>query len=84
MLLVTAFDLGHCIYQALKAGISGFLLKDEPPETLAAAVRTVTAGDALLAPGRGMSDCFRGNVPDTATGTGIMPGMAASVAVAGT
>ena len=31
MLLVTAFDLDHCVYQALKAGISGFLLKDEPP-----------------------------------------------------
>jgi DNA-binding NarL/FixJ family response regulator len=50
VLVVTAFDLDHCVYQALKAGVSGFLLKDEPPETLAAAVRTVAAGDALLAP----------------------------------
>ncbi len=59
MLLVTAFDLDHCVYQALKAGISGFLLEDEPPETLAAAVRTVAAGDALLAPGHGMSARIR-------------------------
>ena len=50
MLVVTASDLDHCVYQALKAGVSGFLPKDEPPETLAAAVRTVAAGDALLAP----------------------------------
>jgi len=34
-----AFDLDHCVYQALKAGVSGFLLKDEPAETLAAADR---------------------------------------------
>ena len=50
VLVVTTFDLDHYVYQALKAGASGFLLKDEPPETLAAAVRTVAAGDALLAP----------------------------------
>jgi DNA-binding NarL/FixJ family response regulator len=50
VLVVTAFDLGHCVYQALKAGVSGFLLKDEPSETLAAAVRSLAAGDALLAP----------------------------------
>ena len=50
MLVVTAFDLDHCVYQALRASVSGFPLNDEPPETLAAAVRTVAAGDALLAP----------------------------------
>jgi DNA-binding NarL/FixJ family response regulator len=50
VLVVTTFDLDHYVYQALKAGASGFLLKDAPPETLAAAVRTVAAGDALLAP----------------------------------
>ncbi len=50
VLVVTTFDLDHYVYQALKACASGFLLKDEPPETLAAAVRTVAAGDALLAP----------------------------------
>ena len=50
VLVVTTFDLDHYVYQALKAGASGFLLKDEPPERLAAAVRTIAAGDALLAP----------------------------------
>jgi DNA-binding NarL/FixJ family response regulator len=50
VLVVTTFDLDHYVYQALKAGASGFLLKDEPPERLPAAVRTVAAGDALLAP----------------------------------
>src|SRR5208283_5014115 len=35
VLVVTTFDLDHYVYQALKAGASGFLLKDEPPETLA-------------------------------------------------
>lgn len=50
VLVVTTFDLDHYVYQALRAGASGFMLKDEPPERLAAAVRTVAAGDALLAP----------------------------------
>jgi DNA-binding NarL/FixJ family response regulator len=50
VLVVTTFNLDHYVYQALKAGASGFLLKDDPPERLAAAVRTVAAGDALLAP----------------------------------
>jgi DNA-binding NarL/FixJ family response regulator len=50
VLVVTTFDLDHYVYQALKAGASGFMLKDEPPERLAAAVRVVAAGDALLAP----------------------------------
>lgn len=50
VLVVTTFNLDRYVYQALKAGASGFLLKDDPPERLAAAVRTVAAGDALLAP----------------------------------
>jgi DNA-binding NarL/FixJ family response regulator len=50
VLVVTTFDLDHYVYQALKSGASGFMLKDEPPERLVAAVRTVAAGDALLAP----------------------------------
>jgi DNA-binding NarL/FixJ family response regulator len=48
--VVTTFDLDRYVYRALKAGASGFMLKDEPPERLVAAVRTVAAGDALLAP----------------------------------
>jgi DNA-binding NarL/FixJ family response regulator len=50
VLILTTFDLDEYVYDALRAGASGFLLKDVPPEQLAIAVRTVTAGDALLAP----------------------------------
>lgn len=50
VLMLTTFDADRYVYQALKAGAAGFLLKDEPPERLVAAVRTVAAGDALLAP----------------------------------
>jgi DNA-binding NarL/FixJ family response regulator len=48
--MLTTFDLDHYVYAALAAGASGFLLKDVTPEHLVAAVRTVRAGDALLAP----------------------------------
>ncbi|HSA52366.1 MAG TPA: response regulator transcription factor, partial [Yinghuangia sp.] len=44
------FDLDEYVYEALRAGASGFLLKDSTPEELVAAVRVVAAGDALLAP----------------------------------
>jgi DNA-binding NarL/FixJ family response regulator len=50
VLILTTFDLDEYVYQALKAGASGFLLKDATREQLAAAVRTIAAGDALLAP----------------------------------
>ena len=50
VLILTAFDLDGYVYDALRAGASGFLLKDAPPEQLVAAIRTVAAGDALLAP----------------------------------
>jgi DNA-binding NarL/FixJ family response regulator len=50
VLILTTFDLDEYIVQALRAGASGFLLKDVPPEELAAAIRVVAAGDALLAP----------------------------------
>jgi DNA-binding NarL/FixJ family response regulator len=50
ILILTTFDLDEYIYEALRAGASGFVLKDEPPERLIAAVRTVAAGDALLSP----------------------------------
>lgn len=50
MIILTTFDLDHYVYAALAAGASGFLLKDVTPEHLAAAVRMVRAGDALLAP----------------------------------
>ena len=50
VLILTTFDLDEYVYAALRAGASGFLLKDVSPERLVAAVRMVAAGDALLAP----------------------------------
>jgi DNA-binding NarL/FixJ family response regulator len=50
ILILTTFDLDEYIYTALNAGASGFVLKDDPPEQLIAAIRTVAAGDALLSP----------------------------------
>jgi len=50
VLMLTTFDLDEYVYDALRAGASGFLLKDVPPRQLAAAVRTVGEGDALLSP----------------------------------
>jgi DNA-binding NarL/FixJ family response regulator len=50
ILILTTFDLDEYVYEALGAGASGFVLKDDPPEQLIAAVRTVAAGDALLSP----------------------------------
>lgn len=50
VLILTTFDLDEHIYAALRAGASGFLLKDTPPDDLVNAIRVVAAGDALLAP----------------------------------
>jgi DNA-binding NarL/FixJ family response regulator len=50
VLILTTFDLDEYVYAALEAGASGFVLKDDPPEQLIAALRTVAAGDALLSP----------------------------------
>jgi DNA-binding NarL/FixJ family response regulator len=50
ILILTTFDLDDYVFEALRAGASGFVLKDDPPEQLLAAVRTVAAGEALLSP----------------------------------
>ena len=50
ILILTTFDLDEYVYEALRAGASGFVLKDDPPEQLIAAVRTVAGGEALLSP----------------------------------
>src|SRR5216117_3071998 len=50
ILILTTFDLDEYVYDALRAGASGFVLKDDPPEQLLAAIRTVAGGDALLSP----------------------------------
>ena len=50
VLMLTTFDLDEYVYEALRAGASGFLLKDTPPEQLVAAIEVVAGGDALLSP----------------------------------
>jgi DNA-binding NarL/FixJ family response regulator len=50
ILILTTFDLDEYVYEALRAGASGFLLKDTPPEQLVEAIRVVANGDALLSP----------------------------------
>jgi DNA-binding NarL/FixJ family response regulator len=50
VLVLTTFDLDEYVYAALRAGASGFLLKDTPPRDLLTAIRVIAAGDALLAP----------------------------------
>jgi DNA-binding NarL/FixJ family response regulator len=50
ILILTTFDLDEYVYEALRAGASGFVLKDDPPEQLLAAIRIVAQGDALLSP----------------------------------
>ncbi len=60
VLVLTTFALDEYVFEALRAGASGFLLKDAPAEELVAAIRVVAAGDALLAPAvtRGVIDAF--------------------------
>jgi len=50
ILVLTTFDLDEYVYEALRIGASGFVLKDDPPEQLLAAIRIVADGDALLSP----------------------------------
>ena len=60
VLVLTTFDLDEYVFEALRAGASGFLLKDAPAEELAHAIRVVAAGESLLAPGvtRRVIDAF--------------------------
>jgi len=50
VLILTTFDLDEYVFGALRAGASGFMLKDRPPEELLSAIRVIAAGEALLAP----------------------------------
>jgi DNA-binding NarL/FixJ family response regulator len=73
ILMLTTFDLDEYVYRAMKAGASGFLLKDASGGQLAEAVRTVHKGDALLAPAvtkRLIEDFCRGPAPG-ANGSGL-------------
>ena len=72
ILMLTTFNLDEYVYRAMKAGASGFLLKDASREQLAGAVRTVSAGEALLAPAitrRLIEDFCRGPAPGAAAGS---------------
>jgi DNA-binding NarL/FixJ family response regulator len=70
ILVLTTFNLDEYVYAALRAGASGFLLKDVPPADLVTAVRAVAAGDAVVAPSvtRRLIDTFIEHLPDPATG----------------
>jgi DNA-binding NarL/FixJ family response regulator len=65
VLILTTFGLDTYVYDALRAGASGFMLKDAPPEEIAAAVRIVASGEALLAPAvtRAVIEEFARQVP---------------------
>ena len=66
ILMLTTFDLDEYVYEALRAGASGFLLKDTPPEQLVAAIHVIAQGDALLSPSitrRVISEFVKGNGP---------------------
>ena len=65
VLVLTTFDLDEYIVEALRAGASGFLLKDAPADDLVAAIRTVARGDAVVAPSvtRRLLDMFARHVP---------------------
>ena len=70
ILVLTTFDLDEYVFAALRAGASGFLLKDVPPADLLAGIRAVAAGDAVVAPSvtRRLLDAFAGHLPDPSTG----------------
>ncbi|MFD7711444.1 response regulator [Streptomyces sp. NPDC059785] len=74
VLVLTTFDLDAYVYEALRAGASGFLLKDALPEDLLAAVRVVAAGDGILAPGvtRRLIDTFAQGAPPPPAVTGAL------------
>jgi DNA-binding NarL/FixJ family response regulator len=56
VLILTTFDLDDYVWAGLRAGASGFLLKDTQPDDLVAAIRTIASGDAVLAPGATRAD----------------------------
>ena len=66
ILMLTTFDLDEYVYEALRAGASGFLLKDTPPEQLVSAIHVIAEGDSLLSPSvtkRVISEFVRGTGP---------------------
>jgi DNA-binding NarL/FixJ family response regulator len=72
VLILTTFDLDEYAYAGLRAGASGFLLKDVPPPDLLSAIRAVASGDAVVAPSvtRRLIDTFLPHLPDLAGTSG--------------
>jgi DNA-binding NarL/FixJ family response regulator len=70
ILVLTTFDLDEYVWAALRAGASGFLLKDVQPAELVGAIRSVAEGDAVVAPRvtRRLIDAFAGHLPDPGAG----------------
>jgi DNA-binding NarL/FixJ family response regulator len=77
VLMLTTFDIDEYVYEALRAGASGFLLKDALPEELVAAVRIVASGDALLAPSvtRRLIEDFTRSQPAPRTDSTLLSGL---------
>ena len=75
VLILTTFDLDEYAYAGLRAGASGFLLKDVPPNDLLSAIRAVASGDAVVAPAvtRRLLDAFLPHLPDPGRGPGALP-----------
>ena len=70
IIVLTTFDLDEYVMEAIRAGASGFLLKDAPPEEMLAAIRTVHRGDAVIAPSstRRLIEHMAGSLPAPAAG----------------
>jgi DNA-binding NarL/FixJ family response regulator len=75
VLILTTFDLDEYAYAGLRAGASGFLLKDVPPPDLLTAIRAVASGDAVVAPSvtRRLLDAFLPHIPDPSGAPGGPP-----------
>jgi DNA-binding NarL/FixJ family response regulator len=73
VIVLTTFDIDDYVYEALRAGASGFLLKDAPADDLVAAIRVVAGGEALLAPAvtRRVIEAFATQAPPTTPGPGL-------------
>ncbi len=76
VLILTTFDLDEYAFGALRAGASGFLLKDVPPPELVAAIRTVARGDAVVSPRitRRLLEEYAHQLPDLSDGARVSPG----------
>jgi DNA-binding NarL/FixJ family response regulator len=73
VLILTTFDLDEHAFAGLRAGASGFLLKDVPPAELVSAIRSVASGDAVVAPRvtRRLLENFAGQLPDPGPGSSV-------------